>query len=265
MDPNSGISRMRSGFVLRNGSNGTTNLASTGRTTLPKWAAIAEGLSTLGTYVGTGTGYTNGDFNLVATLQGPTTNYVNGPTTYSLGRYVGDYDYLGDRGQTQGPAGVFDLDQYNGRNCVTPEFPGGTYAYFVTINAAGNPAFPYMLGKQYYGTRNGTAQNVTVPATGVTELFNGGTSLAESWSGSPSVNPNNGNVTLTWSSVEGGTYKVEASNDLKSWTTLDAAVPAPANTVLPAPDRVITETTITEIGSALPENNPKRFYRVNRN
>ena len=38
LDPNSGVRRMVSGFVLRNGSNGTTNLTTTGRTTLPAWA-----------------------------------------------------------------------------------------------------------------------------------------------------------------------------------------------------------------------------------
>ena len=31
--------QMVSGFVKRDGTNGTTNLAVTGRTTLPKWAA----------------------------------------------------------------------------------------------------------------------------------------------------------------------------------------------------------------------------------
>jgi hypothetical protein len=259
------VTRMRSGFVLRNGSNGTTNLNSTGRTTLPKWATIAEGLSTLAAYVGTGTGYTNGDFNLTATLQGPATNYVNGATTYSLGRYVGDYDFLGDRGQTQGPAGTFDLDQYNGRTCKTPEFPSGTYAYFVTIDASGNPAFPYMLGKQYYGIRNGTAQNVTVPGTGVTEYFNGGgTNLVETWTGSPALSPGTGDVTITWSSVEGGTYKVEASSDLSAWTTLSPSVPAPVNTILPAPPDVITETSVTD-PAAVSASSGKRFYKVTRN
>lgn len=270
LNPNSGVSRMRSGFVLRNAANqttyGVTDIASTGRTTLPKWAAIAEGLSTLATYVGTGAGYTNGDYILTATLQGPATNYVNGANTYSIGRYIGDYDYLGDRGQTQGPAGPFDLDQYNGRTCVTPEFPGGTYAYFVTNDAAGNPAFPYMLGKQYYGTKTGTNQNVTVPASGVTEYFNGGgTNLAESWSGSPAVSAGTGDVTLTWSTVEGGTYKIEASNNLSTWATLNAAFPAAANTTLPAPVNVITKTSAVETGAALPANNTKRFYRVTRN
>ena len=39
LNPASGVRRMVSGFVLRNGSFGTTNLATTGRTTLPAWAS----------------------------------------------------------------------------------------------------------------------------------------------------------------------------------------------------------------------------------
>jgi hypothetical protein len=71
---------------------------------------------------------------------------------------------------------------------------------------------------------------------------------------SPVVNPSNGNVTLTWSSVEGGTYKVEANNALTgTWTTLNGAKPADANA---------TETTTSESGAALIS--PKRFYRVTR-
>jgi YHYH protein len=39
------------------------------------------------------------------------------------GTYVADYEYV---------AGHGDLDQCNGRLCVTPEFPDGIYAYFLT-------------------------------------------------------------------------------------------------------------------------------------
>src|SRR6185436_20678131 len=41
-NPASGIRRMVSGFVIRDGRSGTTNLAVTGRTTLPAWAARAN-------------------------------------------------------------------------------------------------------------------------------------------------------------------------------------------------------------------------------
>ena len=38
------------------------------------------------------------------------------------GFFIEDFEYRGDG----------DLDEYNGRFCITPEFPNGTYAYFVT-------------------------------------------------------------------------------------------------------------------------------------
>ena len=54
------------------------------------------------------------------------------------------------------------LDENNGRFCITPEFPKGTYAYFVTINdkfaeSTGifeknrKPVFPYVIGDNYKG------------------------------------------------------------------------------------------------------------------
>lgn len=248
-NPASVVTRMRSGFVLRNGTNGTQDLRVTGRITLTKWAAAVFGVANPGN--------TN-PVTLPATQYGPATTYqTTGPgetTTYSLGRYCGDYDFLGDLGQTQGPApaGAFDLDTFNGRNCVTPEFPGGTYAYFVTIDASGNTAFPHMLGKQYYGTPN--AGNATTVPAGATEIFNGGPNTKETM-GRPLVNPVSGTVTLTWSSVEGGTYKVEASDTLasNSWLTLNSAVTATPNA---------TRTTNTEPGAALSHSN--RFFRLSR-
>lgn len=63
-------------------------------------------------------------------------------TTYPLGTYVEDYEYL---------AGSGHLDEYNGRWCVTPEFPSGTYAYFSTMTDEKEPAFPYLIAAEYYG------------------------------------------------------------------------------------------------------------------
>jgi hypothetical protein len=109
----SGVRRMVSSFALRN---------VTTRQTLPQWAATFQGLST----------------TLTSSQYGPAVS-----TTYPLGRYIEDYDYT---------AGSGDLDQFNGRFCVTPEFPNGTYAYFVTIDSTGAPAFPYYISYEYYGT-----------------------------------------------------------------------------------------------------------------
>ena len=65
--------------------------------------------------------------------------------------------YLGDLGLTMGVD--FDLNEWNARFCVTPEFPGGTWAYFVCISSNGAPVYPYNIGRQFYGTPTGA--NVT--------------------------------------------------------------------------------------------------------
>src|SRR5581483_10041223 len=61
---------------------------------------------------------------------------------YPLGTFVEDYDYV---------AGLGDLDRYNGRFAKTPEYPRGTYAYFLATDDAGALAFPYLLAHEYYG------------------------------------------------------------------------------------------------------------------
>ena len=245
----SSVTRMRSGFVLRTGSFNTANLTATGRTTLPKWAAIAQGYRSIGNYTSTTNMTALGDFPLTPAQYGPATTYTSGTTTYSLGRYIGDYDFLADNGYVQGVD--FDLDQYNGRTCVTPEYPGGTYAYFVAMDTNGYTAFPHMLGKEFYGTPNYTA-NATIPTTGVTELFNGGPNTKESLS-SPILNTANNTVTLTWSSVEGGSYAVETSSNLsENWTTTNSTISAAAQS---------PSTSYTENGTAA---SAQRFYRVKR-
>jgi hypothetical protein len=73
------------------------------------------------------------------------TTRTNGPpvnTTYPAGCYLEDYIYTASSG---------DLDLRNGRFCVTPEYPLGTYAYFVTLGDTLGPAFPYTFYKTYYG------------------------------------------------------------------------------------------------------------------
>ena len=68
--------------------------------------------------------------------------------------------------------GLGDLDRYNGRFCVTPEYPNGVYAYFTTITGTdGHPAFPYFIGPEFYGEAdkvnwdgNGLQKNFTEDA-----------------------------------------------------------------------------------------------------
>ena len=67
------------------------------------------------------------------------------PSEFPLGTFIEDYEW---RPSTQ--TGKLELDENNGRFCVTPEYPEGVYAYFITIDVNGDPAFPYILGSNYY-------------------------------------------------------------------------------------------------------------------
>jgi hypothetical protein len=207
----SGVRRMISGYTPRNGSYGSDNISTTGaaRTYLPAWA-LREYASAGGTRSGT----------------------TNGPavsSSYPFGRYMQDNAYIGDltNSMTSQPyqQGVdFDLDEFNGRWCVTPEFPNGVYAYFVAITSNGLPMYPYNIGNAYYG--NPTGGTVTSIAETVTTNFVGGPNL------SPVLNApkvSGGTVTLTWSATEGGTYMVQSSSNLTSWTTNSTNVSAVLN------------------------------------
>jgi len=70
-------------------------------------------------------------------------NRSEGPdlTTYPIGTFVNDYTYTHKSGT---------LDENNGRFCTTPEFPKGTYAYFITIDSNQVPQYPYILGENFY-------------------------------------------------------------------------------------------------------------------
>ena len=48
--------------------------------------------------------------------------------TYFAGYFREDYEFI-----TNADPDV--LDEHNGRFCITPEYPNGTYAYFATVDA----------------------------------------------------------------------------------------------------------------------------------
>jgi hypothetical protein len=155
-----------------------------------------------------------------------------------------DNDFLGDHGIAPG-TNTYDLDEYNGRWCVTPEFPNGTYAYFVSISTNGTPVFPYNIGRGFYGSPTGGT--VTAITETVVTNFLGNTNLASKLN-SPGVN--NGTVTLSWSAIEGGSYQVEAKTNLtdSGWTVLQSGV---------SPNQITGGyTNITSLD--------QRFYRVAR-
>ncbi|MFT6236027.1 MAG: arylsulfatase A-like enzyme [Lentimonas sp.] len=213
-DPTSSVRRMISGYTDRDGSNGTTNLNDTGRTSLPSWAAAVQGINA----------------TLTASQYGSTIN-----ATYPLGHYIEDYDYLGNLGFTLNTD--FDLDEHNGRFCKTPEYPDGTYAYFVSIDAVGTPKYPYNIGRTFYGSPTGASVN-TLPATAQI-YFEGGPEATLSID-SLEVEPTAGDVTLTWSGPEGGTYLIEHSADLDEWKILDDTAENEFGTLGSGPDATRT-------------------------
>ena len=79
-------------------------------------------------------------------------------TTWPSGFFIEDFVY-------KNKTGVGVLDENNGRHCVTPDFPNGTYAYFATIatnesdtqspfTGFRRPKFPYLIGHNYHAKPN---------------------------------------------------------------------------------------------------------------
>ncbi len=197
----SGVRRMVSGYGPRDGSNGTDNLSLSGRVALPAWAGRVFRRSTV----------------LAPGQYGPRIG-----SNYPIGHYLEDYAYLVDCGGRLGAE--FDLDESNGRWCVTPEFPKGTYAYFSTIRADGSPAYPYNMGRLYHGNPTGSlVTSITEPvATNFVGVADANLKIAD-------AERSNNAVTLTWSAAEGGTYAIESAVGNSSWTTNATGIPAVRN------------------------------------
>ena len=79
-------------------------------------------------------------------------------STWPEGFFIEDFTYSKLSDETV-------LDENNGRFCITPEFPKGTYAYFATINDGAadsadaflgykRPVFPYLVGDSYHSIPN---------------------------------------------------------------------------------------------------------------
>ena len=71
-------------------------------------------------------------------------NIENRPSGFGIGFFVDDYKFTNSG----------DLDENNGRYCKTPDYPEGTYAYFVGVNtnpSSGklDPKYPYFIGNTY--------------------------------------------------------------------------------------------------------------------
>ncbi|TXB65904.1 YHYH protein [Vicingus serpentipes] len=95
-------------------------------------------------------------------LTGATTR-TNGPvvnSTYFEGYFKEDYVFVSHPGQND------YLDEHNGRFCVTPEYPAGTYCYFATVDENWNSTYPYAVGPTFYGVKSATTvTNITESVT----------------------------------------------------------------------------------------------------
>ena len=101
------------------------------------------------------------------------TNVDDGPpvsNTYPLGYFREDYEWVSHSGNDD------YLDEHNGRFCVTPEYPEGTYAYFCTVDEYWNSAYPYAVGPTFYGVYSNASvttisENTTVyiPTVGISD------------------------------------------------------------------------------------------------
>lgn len=201
-NPTSSIRRMQSGYTMRDGQNGTTDLRVRGRVSIPQWAIDA--------------GHGVSDAN-------DTTNGPDVDTDFPLGWYLQDHAYLGNLGYVLGQD--FDLDICNGRWSITPEFPEGTYAYFTTLDENNLPAFPYIIGRQYYGVKQG-GNFAAVSTIGFNRLES---PIEELYAGGPlaPANPESillesDEVTIVWNMVEGGQYTIQETDDLEDWDSLES-------------------------------------------
>ena len=88
-------------------------------------------------------------YNLVSRTNRPSL------ANFPQGFFIEDYKFTGNG----------DLDEHNGRFCVTPEFPNGTYAYFSTLDSNSvdtdgpfkgyrRPSYPYFIGNSFYSQPN---------------------------------------------------------------------------------------------------------------
>jgi hypothetical protein len=90
-------------------------------------------------------------------------------TIYPLGYFREDYQYTA-------PVASDYLDDHNGRFCVTPEYPAGTYCYFATVDANWNSYYPYAVGPTFYGTY---ANRKVTSITETTTIYTPSSSIAQ--------------------------------------------------------------------------------------
>lgn len=127
-------------------------------------------------------------------------------STYPLGLFREDYEWLSHAEEDY-------LDVHNGRFCVTPEFPEGTYAYFCTVDENHNSAYPYAVGPTFYGNVTGGKVN-SINET-VTEYTGGGMTSLKQLNADDIIlfpNPASELVAIQLPMVQQGNYHIEVIN-----------------------------------------------------
>jgi hypothetical protein len=125
-------------------------------------------------------------------------------TSYPLGYFREDYQYTA-------PTSSDYLDEHNGRYCKTPEYPNGIYAYFCTVDANHNSAYPYCVGPTFYGNKV-TTKVATIPGSALT--YTGPILPVDLLS--LNVYQNDKNIILKWitsAEKELNIFEIETSND----------------------------------------------------
>lgn len=128
---------------------------------------------------------------------------------YPLGSFIEDYEYV---------AGSGDLDEYNGRFSITPEYPQGTYAYFVTIDENLKGVYPYVLGPQYYGnvtagnTGPGSGHNIPTEAVSIVSGIEEEKRTLAPFSVYP--NPSISAINIDFSTIEGAVSALKVFNSM---------------------------------------------------
>ena len=240
-DSDSDVRLMVSGYQKRDGSRGSYDIPANGRNLLPQWVV------SLGIREST---------DVPTNVTGPDVS-----DNFVLGHYMEDYAFKGDligfdlyNGTAIDGEYIegthFDLNEYNARYCVTPEFPEGTWAYFTAIQPNGDPTYPYNLAPAYFGNPTLAGSVGSVPAN-ATLHFAGGASKADG-AVDISADPTTGEVTIVWDSVEGGVYRVETTTDFSTWDTSASSFTS-----------VSDQFPSTDV-SSLPEGSTTLFYRLNR-
>jgi hypothetical protein len=223
-----GVRRMITGYQLRDGSRGSDDLTKTGRTSLPQWCQQLQGRASA----------------LATSQYGPDVDALIQGETYILGRYFEDYTYKGDLDLVLGTD--FDLNAHNVRFGRTPEFPEGTWAYFTCILEDGTPTFPYNIATQFYGNPVGGSVASMEDVTAV--VFKGGPEKPDRLD---QIEVDNDMLTISWSLVEGGTYRVDTSDDLEIWNP--SGLPLTSSKDTSMLEEALEQTALS-----------KRFYRVER-